>query len=51
MSVEDIRAKLMAAPHSAESAKEAGFIDKLGHYQAAKDYVNPTARRVNLAIQ
>lgn len=43
MSVDDVKAKFSAAPHSAESALEAGFIDKLGHYQAAKDYVKSKA--------
>ncbi len=39
MSEDAVKAVFMAAPHSAESALEAGMIDKLGHYEAAETYV------------
>lgn len=34
---------LAAAPHSAEDAKEAGYIDTLGHVHEAKDYAKDKA--------
>jgi len=34
---------LLDAPHSAEQAKESGFIDKLGHYATARDYIKDKA--------
>jgi len=39
LSDEKVRALFEAAPHSAESAKEAGLIDQLGHLIDAKEYV------------
>jgi len=34
---------LQAAPHSAEAAKEAGMIDKLGHLETAREYARKKA--------
>ena len=34
---------LLDAPHSAEQAKELSFVDKLGHYASARDYVEDKA--------
>ncbi len=36
---EKVRSLFKASPHSAESALEAGLIDKLGHFVDAQDYV------------
>lgn len=38
LSVDTVNTLLLASPHSAEDAKEAGLIDNLGHYAAARDY-------------
>lgn len=43
MSAEKIRSLFEAAPHSAESAKEAGLIDKLGHLIDAQEYAKEKA--------
>ncbi len=43
ISDEKVRALFAAAPHSAESAKEAGLIDKLGHLIDAKEYAKEKA--------
>lgn len=43
LSVDTVKATFLDAPHSAEEALDAGFIDKLGHYLAAKDYVKTKA--------
>jgi len=43
MSAEKVRSLFESAPHSAESAKEAGLIDKLGHLIDAKEYAKEKA--------
>ncbi|PHR59151.1 MAG: signal peptide peptidase SppA [Robiginitomaculum sp.] len=43
LSEDNILAFLNDAPHSAEAAKEAGYIDTLGHYADARDYVRKKA--------
>lgn len=43
LSGEKIKALFESAPHSAESAKEAGLIDKLGHLIEAKEYAKDKA--------
>ena len=43
LSEAEVKSFLTAAPHSAEAALEAGYTDKLGHYQTAMDYVQEKA--------
>ena len=43
MSANQLNAFLKDAPHSAETAKEQGYIDKLGHYADARDYAKNKA--------
>lgn len=43
LSEDAVKSVFLSAPHSAESAVEAGLIDKLGHYQAAEDYAKTKA--------
>ena len=43
MSAEKIRSLFESAPHSAESAKKAGLIDKLGHLIDAQEYAKEKA--------
>ena len=43
MSVEAIKNLLNTSPHSAETALEAGLVDKMGHIEAVKSYVKNKA--------
>lgn len=43
LSESDVTSLFQSAPHSAEAALEAGFTDKLGHYQEALDYAQEKA--------
>ena len=43
MSAERVKALFQAAPHSAENAKDAGLIDKLGHLIDAQEYAKEKA--------
>ena len=43
MSEDTVLTFLQDAPHSAEQAKEQGFVDKLGHYASTRDYVKKQA--------
>lgn len=43
INAEQFNAFLKDAPHSAEIAKEQGYVDKLGHYADARDYAKKKA--------
>lgn len=43
MEISALTSVLQTAPHSAESAMEAGMVDKLGHIETARDYARKKA--------
>jgi len=50
MSVEAAKQLLNTSPHSAETALEAGLVDKMGHIESVKNYVNNGRRHTGQSL-
>ena len=51
LDVPQVKALLEGAPHSAERAKDAGFIDKLGYLKEARDYAREKTENSKIPFQ